>query len=92
VQYTFNLDRCNRGSLDGRKQHTPERVANGCTKPAFERLCPEVTVLVSQCLGVSGQSFRFLKAFPKHLLLLYLFGRAARETIKVRRLIWLEGL
>jgi hypothetical protein len=51
-----------------------------------------VTVLVRQCLGVSGQPFRFLKTFPKHLLLLYLFGRAARETIKVRRLIWREGL
>ena len=67
VQYAFNLHRRDGGSLDGRQQHATQRIADGCTETTFERLRPEVTVLVSERFGIGSQPFRFLKTFPKHL-------------------------
>ena len=67
VQHAFDLDRGNRGALDGGQQHAAQRVADGGAETAFKRLRPEVTVLVGQRFGVSRKPFRFLKAFPKHL-------------------------
>ena len=80
VQHAFDLDRGDRSAFDRTQQHAPQRIANGGAKAAFKRLCPEVTVLVGQGVGVDRQTFRFLKTFPKHLLLLLLRPCCSGDT------------
>src|SRR5712692_1864514 len=69
VQHAFDLDGGDGCALNRTEQHAPQSVADSGTEAALKRLCPKHAVFVSQVLGVDGETFRFLKAFPKHCFL-----------------------
>src|SRR5207245_64368 len=69
VQHAFDLDSGDGCALNRTEQYAPQSVADGGAEAALKRLCPKHAVFVSQVLGVDGETFRFLKAFPKHCFL-----------------------
>ena len=62
VIHAFDADRGDGGAFDARKQHAAQRIADGGTETALERLGGELPVTLRQGLGVSDQTFGFLKA------------------------------
>src|SRR5207253_4468886 len=70
VQHSFDLYRRDGCALDGTEEHAAKRVADSGTETTLKGLCPEHAVLIGQVLGVNSETFRFLKAFPKHCVLL----------------------
>ena len=68
VQHALNLDRGDGSALDRGQQHAPQRIADRSAESALERLRLKAAEPVGKCLGLGGQSFGFLKTFPKHRL------------------------
>ncbi len=66
VQHALDLDGRDGGAFDRRQHDAAQRVADGGAKATFERLRPEHAVLVGQVRAIGGETFRFLKTFPKH--------------------------
>ena len=66
--HAFDADRGDGGAFDARQEHAAKRVADGGAEAALERLGGELPEALRQRLGVSDQTFGFLKAFEHTFL------------------------
>jgi hypothetical protein len=88
VEHAVNLHRRDRGALDRREQHAPQRIADGGTEAALERLRVEPTEPIRERLPLELEPFRTLKTFPEHHVFPFANGPAApasRPASYVRR-------
>src|SRR5580658_1232243 len=70
VIHAFDADRGDGRAFDARKEHAAKRVAYGGAETALERLGGELPKTLRQGLGISDQTFGFLKSL-EHTFFFY---------------------
>ena len=83
VIHAFDADRGDGGAFDARQEHAAQRIADGGTETALERLGGELPEALRQGLGVGDQTFGFLKALEHTFFSLQL--RRGFISIRARR-------
>ena len=89
MQHAFNLHRGHGCAFNRREQHAPQGVADGGPESTFKRLRIKAAVFVSQCLGISRETLRFLKTSPEsHFFFSFQFRSVWRLRLAAQKLVW----